>query len=228
VKSYLKEFIHRLTPQDTFVLAAFGWRYQVICGPTSDRGEIMETLDNLYPELYVTRSGFWDSLKHQLKRDIRDMGKGGQEVPPNKTAIALDRTIFTLADETNPKKYIVLVSDGDENLSKVTLNHLQKAGVPVFSIFLPGSGFGRQSLFRRGAFLETVAEETGGVVFRKTSTLQSNLVARQTADMIRNHYLISFTPSGDLARDDTHRIRVEIDRTNIRTDYRRSFRFIRE
>ncbi|MBN2433545.1 MAG: VWA domain-containing protein [Acidobacteria bacterium] len=228
VKSFLKAMIHRLTPRDTFVLAGYGWRYQVICGPTTDRAEIMETLDNLYPELYVPRHGLWDSIKQQLKRDVRDTGKGGQQVPLNKTAIALDKTMFALADETNPKKYIILVSDGDENLSKVTLNHLQKAGVPVFSVYLSGSGFGRHSLFRRGAFLQTIAEETGGVVFRKTSTLQPDLVARQTADMMRNHYLISFTPAGDLARDDTHRIRVEVDRPNIRTDYRRSFRFSRE
>lgn len=228
VKSFLKAMIHRLTPRDTFVLAGYGWRYQVICGPTADRTEIMETLDNLYPELYVPRHGLWDTLKHQLKRDVREMGKGGQHVPPNKTAIALDKTMFALAEEDSPKKYIILVSDGDENLSEVTLNHLQKAGAPVFSIYLSGSGFGRHSLFRRGKFLQTVAEETGGVVFRKTDTLQADLVARQTADMMRNHYLISFTPDGELARDDTHSIRVEVDRTNIRIDYRRSFRFSRE
>jgi len=222
-KSFIRELIHHLTTEDVFSLATYGWKYDRICGPTSDRIEIMERLDNLYPELFFKKSSFWDFLK----RDVRDMGKQ-EQLPGNKTAIALDLSLTDMLRQPHPKKYLILISDGDENLSKITLNHVQSYGIPIYSIFFSGSGFGRHSLFRRGSLLRTISEETGGVVFKKTKTMDPASVAGETARMIRNHYLLSFSPSDELNRNKTHSIRVVLNRSNVRTNFRRSFRFSKE
>ncbi len=224
MKEMIRGLIHEFSPEDRFFLATYGYSYVNLQAPTSDRIEIMETLNNLYPQMFSTRASFWDFFK----TGPQDLTKKVKSDPPNKTAIALDRSLQTLEQAENPKKILLVFSDGDENLSNITLHHVQRYGYPSYFIYFKGSGFGQRSLFRRGEMLKTVARETGGGVITPAKTDDPSVVGRTISEWIRNQYLIGFEPSLELAKDKTHTILVTVDRPDTQLYYRKSFRFVKE
>ncbi len=222
-KQVIQALIHQFGFEDVFFLGTYGTRYAEVQKPTSDRLEILETLSNLHPYMFASEESFWSFFK----KDIRDYSKRSG-APVNKTAIALDHALYSLADYNLPKKALVLVSDGDENLSDITLNHVQRYGVPIYSLYFTGSGVGGQSLFKRGSILRTVSRETGGAVFEQLESSDPADVGRRISMVIRNQYLISFEPAGSLNRTKTHPIRLVLDQAGANLVYRKSFRFVKE
>lgn len=224
MKDLIRGLIHEFSPEDRFFLATYGYNYVNLQPPTSDRIEIMETLNNLYPQMFSTKTSFWEFFK----TGPQDLTKKLKSDPPNKTAIALDRALHALEQTDNPKKVLLVFSDGDENLSKITLHHVQRYGYPCYFIYFKGSGFGQRSLFRRGEMLKTIARETGGGVISPAKSDDPSVVGRTISEWIRNQYLIGFEPSSNLDRDKTHAIVVTVDRPATQLYYRKSFRFVKE
>jgi VWFA-related protein len=224
MKEMIRGLIHQFSPEDRFFLATYGYDYVSVQSPTSDRIEIMETLNNMYPQMFSTRASFWD----YFKTGPQDLTKKLKSDPPNKTAIALDRSLHSLEQAENPKKVLLIFSDGDENLSDITLHHVQRYGYPCYFIYFNGSGFGQRSLFRRGEMLKTVARETGGGVITPSQTDDPSVVGRKISEWVRNQYLISFEPSAKLDRDKTHGLVVTVNRPTAKLYYRKSFRFVKE
>lgn len=224
MKEMIRGLIHQFSPEDRFFLATYGYDYVNVQPPTSDRIEIMETLNNLHPQMFSTHASFWDFFK----TGPQDLTKELKSDPPNKTAIGLDRSLHSLEQAENPKKVLLLFSDGDENLSDITLHHVQRYGYPCYFIYFNGSGFGQRSLFRRGEMLKTVARETGGGVITPAKTDDPSVVGRKISEWIRNQYLIGFEPSAELDRNKTHSIGVTVNRPAAKLYYRKSFRFVKE
>lgn len=224
MKEMIRGLIHEFSPEDRFFLATYGYSYVDLQPPTSDRIEIMETLNNLYPQMFSSKTSFWEFFK----TGPQDLTKKLKSDPPNKTAIALDRALNALLQTDNPKKVLLVFSDGDENLSNITLHHVQRYGYPCYFIYFKGSGFGQRSLFRRGEMLKTVARETGGGVISPEKSDDPSVVGRKISEWIRNQYLIGFEPTTDLDRGITHAITVTVDRPATKLFYRKSFRFVKE
>jgi VWFA-related protein len=224
MKLVVRGLIHEFNPEDEFFLATYGYEYAEVQPTTSDRIAIMETLQNLHPYMFGSRESFWSFFK----TSVRDWSKQLKSDPPNKTAIALDRSLYSLNLSEHPKKILLLLSDGDENLSNVTLNHIQHYGIPCYFIYFKGTGVGERSLFRRGAILETISRETGGRILTDDGTTDPSVIGQRIAAWVRNQYLIGFEPSPDLARDKTHTIRIEVKLPAAQLYYRKSFRFMKE
>jgi len=222
-KQVVQSLIHQFGFEDVFFLGTYGTQYAEVQKPTSDRLEILATLSNLHPYMFSSQESIWSFFT----KDIRDYSKR-KGAPVNKTAIALDHALYSLAGYDLPKKALILVSDGDENLSDITLNHVQRYGVPVYALYFSGSGIGGQSLFKRGQILRTVSQETGGCVFENLEDADPHEIGRRLSLVIRNQYLISFEPSEHLNRTKTHPIRIVLDRADANVVYRKSFRFVKE
>lgn len=224
VRNFLEGFFHRTDRKDSLFLATYGLEWEVIVPATSDRSTLMGAIYNLDPVMFRDAKTKWAGKPGET-RSYSPFNRG---FPPNKTAIALDRALYELARAQTPRKAILLVSDGDENLSKVTLNHIQYFGVPVYTLYAEGSGFGERSLFRRGAMVKRLSLESGGA--RVTTGEGDNPVdaGKGIADLVRNQYLISFVPDESLKRSKTHTVLVRHSREDLTLSYRRSFRFVRE
>jgi VWFA-related protein len=222
-KQVIQALIHQFGFEDVFFIATYGNEYAEVQKPTSDRLEILETLTNLHPYMFTSRESFWSFFK----KDVRDYSKNTGPAT-NKNAIAMDHALYALSGYELPKKALVLASDGDENLSDNTLHHVQRYGVPVYSLFFTGSGFGGQSLFRRGAILRKVSQETGGTVFDQLDGADAAAIGRRIAQVIRSQYLISFEPDPRLKKTDTHAIRLVSAEPGLNLVYRKSFRFVKE
>ena len=112
------------------------------------------------------------------------------------------------------KKVLVVVTDGDDNSSNITLESLVKAaqqsGVLIYSV-------GLLSEEERGAArsaekaLKALAVATGGEAFFPKDVSEVDRIAHQVARDIRGQYSIQYTPS-NTAMDGTYRqIRVTVN-----------------
>jgi Ca-activated chloride channel family protein len=105
------------------------------------------------------------------------------------------------------KKVILVVTDGNDNASVVSLETLtrmaQQDDVLIYAIGLLTDEDKREAKKAQRA-LELLTESTGGRVFYPKDVSEVDRIAHQVAHDIRNQYTIAYTPS-NLALDGTYR-----------------------
>uniref|UniRef100_Q01T76 von Willebrand factor, type A n=1 Tax=Solibacter usitatus (strain Ellin6076) TaxID=234267 RepID=Q01T76_SOLUE len=105
------------------------------------------------------------------------------------------------------KKVLVVVTDGNDNSSVVSLENLVKASqqseVLIYGVGLLGDEERREAQRAQRA-LKALAEATGGEVFFPKDVNEVDKVAHQVARDIRNQYTIEYSPS-NTAMDGTFR-----------------------
>jgi VWFA-related protein len=112
---------------------------------------------------------------------------------------ALYDTVVTAADRmersaTRPRKVLIVITDGDDNSSKLTLDNAihrvqDMQGPIIYSIGLMfGGGEARHA--RRD--LRALSSETGGIAFFPGSLKDIDSVAAEVARDIRNQYAIAY------------------------------------
>jgi Ca-activated chloride channel homolog len=105
------------------------------------------------------------------------------------------------------KKVIIVVTDGNDNASMVTLESLvkvaQQDGVLIYAIgLLSEEDKGEAAKAKRA--LKLLVESTGGQVFFPKDVSEVDPIAHQVAHDIRNQYSITYTPINE-ALDGTFR-----------------------
>jgi VWFA-related protein len=112
------------------------------------------------------------------------------------------------------KKVLVVVTDGNDNGSVITLESLvraaQQSEVLIYAVGLLGEEERREAK-RATRALETLAEATGGQAFFPKELTEVDRIAHQVARDIRNQYTIQYTPSNP-SMDGTYRqIKVAVN-----------------
>jgi VWFA-related protein len=115
------------------------------------------------------------------------------------------------------KKVLVVITDGNDNASLVSLENLVKAAqqseVMIYAIGLLAEEERREAKRAQRA-LETLAEATGGQAYFPKELSDVERIAHQVARDIRNQYTIQYVPSNP-AMDGTYRqIRVTVNAPN--------------
>jgi VWFA-related protein len=128
------------------------------------------------------------------------------------------------------RQAIVLVTDGMDNASQMTVNDAVEAArtvdVPVYVLLL--GGLDRQIQLRRytGTPLEglaEVAEQTGGRWFVVGNREQAELAAARVRDDLRHQYWLAFRPPG--GRDGRFRpITIKVKKSGARVRTRAGYR----
>jgi Ca-activated chloride channel family protein len=128
---------------------------------------------------------------------------------------ALYDTVVTAADRmersaTRPRKVLIVISDGDDNASKLTLDNaihrVQDMQGPI--IFSIGLMFGNGEARHARHDLRELASETGGIAFFPGSLKDIDSVAAEVARDIRNQYAIAYH-SSRASVDGYHTVKVE-------------------
>ena len=105
------------------------------------------------------------------------------------------------------KKVLVVVTDGNDNSSLISLENLvktsQQSGVIIYSIGLLSEEERREAK-RAERALNALAEATGGEAFFPKDVAEVDRIAHQVARDIRNQYTIVYSPSNQ-AMDGTFR-----------------------
>jgi VWFA-related protein len=112
---------------------------------------------------------------------------------------ALYDTVVTAADKmersaTRPRKVLIVITDGDDNSSKLTLDNaihrVQDTQGPI--IYSIGLMFGGGESRHAKRDLRALSSETGGIAFFPGSLKDIDSVAAEVARDIRNQYAIAY------------------------------------
>jgi Ca-activated chloride channel homolog len=143
---------------------------------------------------------------------------------------ALYDTVVTAADKmersaTRPRKVLIVITDGDDNSSKLTLDNAihrvqDMQGPIIYSIGLMFGG-GESRHARRD--LRALSSETGGIAFFPGSLKDIDSVAAEVARDIRNQYAIAYhSPQASVGGYHTVKVEAHVQGHGKLTVYTRS------
>jgi Ca-activated chloride channel family protein len=128
---------------------------------------------------------------------------------------ALYDTVVTAADKmersaTRPRKVLIVITDGDDNASKLTLENathrVQDMQGPI--IYSIGLLFGGDKSRHAKRDLQTLSSETGGIAFFPATLKDVDSVAAEVARDIRNQYAVAYH-SPQASMGGYHTVKVE-------------------
>ena len=115
------------------------------------------------------------------------------------------------------KKILLVVSDGDDNLSELTLEQIvrqaQQAEVLIYAIGLLGEE-DRGSARKAQKALDTLTEASGGTSYYPQELAEVDQIALRVAHEVRNQFTIGYTPSQQTLDGTFRQIRVAVDGPN--------------
>jgi Ca-activated chloride channel homolog len=121
------------------------------------------------------------------------------------------------------KKVLVVVTDGNDNSSVISLENLvkasQQAGVLIYSVGLLSEEERREAQKAKRALMD-LAEATGGEAFFPKDLSEVDRIATQVAHDIRNQYTIAYTPSNANMDGKFRAIKIAVNapgKPNVRT-----------
>ena len=134
--------------------------------------------------------------------DIKDMEEALSKID-SRGGTAMRDAIRMSIDEAKEKgkrdkKVLVVVTDGNDNSSLITLESLvraaQQSGILIYTIGLLSEEEHREASRARRA-LKEISEATGGQTYFPKDVAEVAKIAHQVAHDIRNQYIITYTPS---------------------------------
>jgi Ca-activated chloride channel family protein len=190
-RAAVNQFCKTSLPADEFFLVKFSDNAELISPFTRDTGEIRQQLSSVHPH-------GWTAMIDAIWRSVEEMRRA-----------------------TNPRKVLLVLSDGGDNNSRYSeaelLSLAREADVRIYSI----------GLFQRPRYLEKLADETGGSVIwvHKMSELPE---AMETLSLkIRNEYVVGYFSNHIPSGGKYHKVRVEVQPPaglkQVRTAWRRGY-----
>ena len=153
-------------------------------------------------------------LDQDFTSDLSELQKGLSHLSLS-GGTALFDTVVTAADKmersaTRPRKVLIVITDGDDNSSKLTLadaiHRVQDMQGPI--VYSIGLLFGSNKSRHAKHDLQAISSETGGIAFFPGSLKDVDAVAAEVARDIRNQYAIAYH-SPQAADGGYHRVSVE-------------------
>ena len=182
----------------------------------SDRAEVISFAD------YVRVDQAFTSDKQALINAIKGLYSGGMTSLYDGIWQGLDDT----AEETNPRKAVVALTDGGENYSSsyhgggywgdpdnsLLIAHAQSLNIPVYTIGLQGYDFTREKVVRSyttsEADLMEIATATGGEYFYAPTSTELGDIYQKITQRIEQQYIITFIDNTELG--DIYYIKVKV------------------
>ncbi|HKD07646.1 MAG TPA: VWA domain-containing protein [Bryobacteraceae bacterium] len=167
---------------------------------------------NKQDEVFVVNFNDEAYLDADFTNDIKVMEQGLTKID-SRGGTAMRDAIRMSIDHLNEKakrdkKVILVVTDGNDNASVVSLRSLvdkaQQDDILVYAIGLLSDEEKKEARAARKA-LDLLVESTGGLVFYPKDVTEVERIAHEVAHDIRNQYTITYTPSNQ-ALDDTFRV----------------------
>jgi Ca-activated chloride channel family protein len=179
------QFIRTANPQDEFFVIGFNDRPELIEDFTSE-------IDNIEARLAPLRS--------------------------EKRTALLDAIYFGVSkmkEAHHQRRALLVVSDGGDNRSRYTegevRSQVREADVEVYSIGIFDAYASTPEEREGPMLLNTLAEETGGRLFRVDDVAEMSDIAEKISTELRNQYVIGYKPK-DLTRDGKWRkVKVKIN-----------------
>jgi VWFA-related protein len=158
-----------------------------------------------------------------LAHGIRMLRPGGGTALYDAIYEASKNKLATAQAKVPTRRAIILLSDGEDNQSRVTreqaLEMAQRAEVIIYAISTNISGIKT----RGDKVLERFAEATGGRVFFPTRLEEVAQAFSQIQDELRSQYALAYKPLEFVADGRFHTIAIESSRKGLRIRSRRGY-----
>jgi VWFA-related protein len=152
----------------------------------------------------------WTSSEEKLAKGVREIRPGGGTALYDAVYYACRDKINKLQERAPVRRAIILLSDGDDNQSRATLNEAiqkaQEAEVIIYTIsttFAPNEDKGDKVLKR-------ISEETGGRTFHPFKIDQVSDAFHDIQDELRAQYALSYKPPDLVADGSYHQIEIAV------------------
>jgi Ca-activated chloride channel family protein len=150
---------------------------------------------------------------NQVTQSIGDLEAGGN------TALldALHLAIREIRRANNPRKALLLISDGLDNHSRYTEREtrrlISELNLPIYAINVYERPSGNRYAIQRQdtGILEAISTPTGGRSFRVLSPKKISSVAELIASEIRHEYLLAYVPSNRQRDGKFRRVHVQAE-----------------
>ncbi len=205
-KRFIIDLAHTLARADDLCLYSFDSRDAYLeQGFTSDRGLLVEALDNIN----VLSGGSGGILSELFGRQPL-------------TGLAIDLAIGKLRATNNGKKALLVISNRFRGLGPATVEHVQRSGCTLLTlgfsnqaallITLGGDKVSRNQLMR----------ESGGRQF-SAETEDIHGVCQKIAFSLKNYYALAYLTEISPAETKPRRIEVSLPGKNYTINYRRTY-----
>jgi len=125
------------------------------------------------------------------------------------------------------RKIMILISDGDDNLSLETLagtlEMAQKSDVSIFAISTNSSGFFGITAPKADKLLKRLAEDTGGRAFFPFKAEDLSESFQDISTELRSQYSLAYRSSNPTRDGSFRAIKIETDRKNLRVKARKGY-----
>jgi Ca-activated chloride channel family protein len=201
-KSAVRAFTDGANPEDEAFLLTVSSRPEIQSGFTSDLGALADTLQ------FATASGS-TALVDTVYAGLQRMRSAAQA-----------------------RRALLIISDGMDNNSRYSKSELMQlaleADVQIYTIAIDGRVRTRKAIElqeeNRGlAFMEDLAEKTGGLHFAINSWEQAGRVVGAALQALRNQYVIGYQPAETDQPGKWHRIRVKLNVANTNVSARNGY-----
>jgi Ca-activated chloride channel homolog len=170
----------------------------------------------------------------ELVQDFTDdpqiLAKAIQDVRPGGGTKLYDAIYLVCQEKLKQqtgRKIIILISDGDDNLSIQTLASVletaQKSDVVIYAISTNSEGFSAQASPRNDRVLKRLAEDTGGRCFFPFKAEDLSVSFQNIGTELRSQYSLAYRSSNP-SRDGSFRsIRIEPEQHQLKVKTRRGY-----
>jgi VWFA-related protein len=166
---------------------------------------------NPQDEVFIVNFNDEAYLDQDFTSDIKQMQKGLDKID-SRGGTAMRDAIRMSMDHlkekgSRDKRVLLVVTDGDDNTSNVTLENLvhqvQESDTIIYAIGLLSEEERREAKRAKRA-LDTLVEASGGLAFYPKNVSEVEKIAHEVARDLRNQYTIGYTPSNN-ALDGSYR-----------------------
>lgn len=181
------QFLRTMNPQDEAFLVAFSDQAQLALGFTSHPGEIEDKLTSLQPGGLTAMLDAVHMALHEMK------------------------------EAKNPRKALLIISDGGDNHSRYTSAEIQslvrEADIQIYAmgVFEPAVFVGMTAEEISGPrLLAEIAEQTGGRAFSAAVFSDLPSVATRIGIELRNQYVLAYSPKNQDRNGKYRRVEVKV------------------
>ncbi len=184
-RNALARFMNTSHPRDEYYLIAFNKRAQLLMDRTRDGEAVLNKLTLVQPK---HNTALYDACYLGVERVSRG---------------------------THRKKALLIISDGQDNSSRYSFKEVRRlmkeSDVVIYSVgIIDGRDSGSMLGIQGQAFLDELANVTGGKSFYPNTTVEMDEIFERIALELRNQYTIGYTPDDFKPNGKWRKVKVKV------------------
>ena len=172
-------------------------------------------------EFFFVSFNDWPAMNVRMTTNAEDVNMAADTLRVHGATALIDAVAMALremnAHAHYTRKAIIVISDGDDNSSHMTVDELKQfacsSDTLIYTLFvgdMPDFSYQRRSDSRGPGLLEFIAKQSGGRMFVVNKLKQLPEIAKRIGAWVRSQYVLGYVPSAASKDGQYHKIQVKI------------------